>query len=130
MLSPFKLEDSSQFIDMFFWVGVFLERLHTHLGGRGKIMTNDDLLLMFEKLRKHTHTFDEVQDHAHCIDDKVLRRLYCRDVGNISEEDLYELAFHTIKLLQVLDYWKITKGAYVQPSLDDLDTLKDTDPQV
>ena len=93
-------------------------------------MTNDDLLLMFEKLRKHTHTFDEVQDHASCIDDKLLRQLYCRNVGDCSAEDLYELAFHIIKLLQTLDYWRITKGAYVQPSLDDLDTLKDTDPQV
>jgi len=90
-------------------------------------MTNDDLILMFEKLNRHTYTFDEIQDYARCIDDKVLRRLYCRDVGNISEEDLYELAFNTIKLLQMLDYWKITKGAYEQPKADDLDTLKDVE---
>ena len=130
MLSPFKLEDSSQFIDMFFWVGVSLNDCTPTWENGEKIMTNDDLLLIFEKLRKHTHTFDEVQDHASCIDDKLLRQLYCRNVGDCSAEDLYELAFHTIKLLQMLDYWKITKGAYVQPSLDDLEILEDTDPQV
>ena len=86
---------------------------------------NDELVIMFEKLNRYTHTFDEIQDHARCIDDKLLRRLYCRDIGNVSEEDLYEMAFHTIKMLQTLDFWKITKGAYEQPTGDDLDTLKD-----
>jgi actin-related protein len=75
-------------------------------------MNRSQLLLLLEKLRKETYTFDEINGFTRCIDQRMLKDMLEYKTGNISEQDLFDLGHAVTKILFLLDYFQINDGAF------------------
>ena len=75
-------------------------------------MNRAKLLLLLEKLREETYTFDEINGFTRCIDQRLLKDMLERKTGNISEQDLFDLGHAVTKILFLLDYFQINDGAF------------------
>ena len=76
------------------------------------MVTRSQLLLQLEKFRKETYTFDEINGFTRCIDQRLLKDMLERNVGNISEQDLFDLGHAVTKILFLLDYFQINDGDF------------------
>jgi hypothetical protein len=76
------------------------------------MVTRSQLLLLLETLRKDTYTFDEINGFTRCIDQRLLKDMLERNVGNISEQDLFDMAHAVTKILFLLDYFQINNGDF------------------
>ena len=75
-------------------------------------MNRSQLLLLLEKLRKETYTFDEINGFTRCIDQRMLKNMLEYKTGNISDQDLFDLAHAVTKIIFLLDYFQINDGAF------------------
>mgnify|MGYP003133638965 FL=1 len=75
-------------------------------------MNRSQLLLLLEKLREETYTFDEINGFTRCIDQRLLKDMLERKTGNISEQDLFDLSHAVTKILFLLDYFQINNGDF------------------
>ena len=75
-------------------------------------MNRAELLELLENLREETYTFDEINGFTRCINQRLLKDMLEYKTGNISDQDLFDLAHAVTKILFLLDYFEINNGDF------------------